>query len=141
MSWPRPERMLIAALPRLVPALAVPIAGAPGASRVAVETPADVGQTRAWLPFVRVQRVGGTREIGIDRAMVVVETYHSTRPAAGDLADVVDDAVMDDVVGLTFDGGVVIDTAHVSVPSFVPSGDPGVARFVGTYRLTVHNQR
>lgn len=93
------------------------------------------------LPFVRVARLSGPRQLGIDRALVRFETFASTYDDAETLANELDSLVEFDLNSFSDGKGRVMLTQSIAAPQWAPWDDQQVARFMGSYRLTVGAQQ
>ena len=125
MSFPDIQRVLVT-LARTVE----------GVAAAGTETPADLQQR---LPFVRVARIGGPRTSTLDSPTVDVDVFASTYAVGQSLAGRVSDLFLS---APHVAGGALIDTAaSITGPVEVPWADPGVRRFLATYRFTLRPAR
>lgn len=89
------------------------------------------------LPFIRVSRIGGPREYGIDRAQVRAEVLASSYGAAEALANKLDACVESGMNGFSDGIGRVMLTEVRQGAVFAPWDDPQVTRFMSTYLIQV----
>lgn len=87
------------------------------------------------LPFVRVQRVGGVRDIAFDRARVLVECWDGDDPSAAALAGTVRD-LLRQMRGV-IDGWHVSSTNEISGPGHLADPDTSTPRVLLTVEVTV----
>jgi hypothetical protein len=130
MGYPDVEEMLIAWLPT---------SGTVQAGHVSVSTPPDPAGSGSWLPFVRVQRVGGPRAQGIDTARVILEFFAPDRPTAADLGNAVSALFDGPILSCRNQHGAVIGAQTDSAPSWVPYDDVNVTRYQSHHTLVVHS--
>lgn len=108
-------------------------------ARVGVATPADPQGTYSWMPFIRVQRVGGRRAQGLDYPRVVLEFFGPDYGSASDLGARVSALFDGPILSCRNAFGVVIGAQTDSAPSWVPYDDVRVARFQSLHSLVVHS--
>ena len=131
MAYADVEKMLVEWLPTVLTP----------APRVSVETPADPSGSGSWLPFIRVQRVGGPRAQGIDKARIVLEFFAADYGSSADLGATVSALFDGPILQLKTADGVVIGAQTDSAPSWVPYDDVNVTRFQSHHTLVVHSMR
>lgn len=131
MAYADVEKLLVAWLPTVVTPK----------PRVGVATPADPNGTHSWLPFIRVQRVGGPGRLGIDRPRVVLDFFATDYGAVADLAASARWAMEVPILGLSTPDGAVIAAQTDSAPSWVPYDDVNVTRFSSHHSLVVHSMK
>lgn len=111
--------------------LVVYLAGVPGVTGTSVDLPANV-LTR--LPFIQINRVGGSDDYITDSATVDVDTFHSTRAEASALARVVHAYMMR--LRHTAVNGVLVDSVEtVTGPQWISYEDENLQRYVATYQI------
>lgn len=101
---------------------------------VSTDLPSDYA---AHLPFVRLNRVGGPRSLGIDTARVRVEVFASSYDDAERLANTLDGLIEFHLNGHSDGNGTVIKTGVQSGMSWTQWLDENVERFMGTYTIHV----
>ncbi|MGZ6852467.1 MAG: hypothetical protein ACXVGC_00130 [Mycobacteriaceae bacterium] len=131
MAYADVEKMLVAYLPTAV-ALA---------PQVGVATPADPEATYSWLPFVRVQRIGGPRSQGIDRARVILEFFGPDYATASQLGAQVSALFDGPIFQLRSTEGRITSAQTDSAPSWVPYDDVRVTRFQSHHTLVVQSMK
>lgn len=89
------------------------------------------------LPFIRVTRIGGPREYGIDRALVRAEVFDAEKDTASTLANKLDAAVEARLLGYSDGVGRVILTEVRQGAVFAQWDDPQVARYMSLYLIQV----
>jgi len=109
------------------------------APRAGVATPADPSGTYSWVPFVRLQRIGGSGRFGLDTARVNVECFDRTYGGASSLANRVRVAFETRLIGYVGAGGSVSDVVTSSAPTWVPYDDVNVSRFLASYTVVIHS--
>ncbi len=92
------------------------------------------------LPFVRVARIGGSKEYGIDRARVRLEVFASNYDTAESIALALETAIEWDLPNFTDGDGRVIETDLISGMDQTYWDDEGVTRFMGTSGVVVGAQ-
>ncbi len=123
------ERMLVAYLPGALTPTA----------RVGVATPADPNGTYSWLPFIRVQRVGGPRSQGIDRARLIFDYLGPDYATASALGAAVSALFDGPIFHLRSPEGIITSAQTDSGPSWVPYDDVNVTRFQSHHTLLVQS--
>lgn len=110
------------------------------APRVGVATPADPSGSYSWAAtgFVRVRRIGGPGQYGLDHPRVVVECFALSYGAARALAGQVRVAVESLLPSYRAADGTVLATQTDSGPTWAPYDDVRLFRFVATYTLVTH---
>lgn len=107
------------------------LASIPGVTGTSVDLPPNI-LTR--LPFVQVNRVGGSDDYVTDSAMVDVDTFHSTRAEASTLARLVHAAMMR--LRHTAVDGVLVDSVEtIAGPLWISYDDENLQRYVATYQI------
>lgn len=107
------------------------LASVPDVTGVAVDLPANV-LTR--LPFIQVNRVGGSDDYITDSATVDIDVFHSTRGAASALARIVHATMMR--LRHTAVNGVLVDSVEtVTGPQWIDYQDENLQRYVATYQI------
>lgn len=98
-----------------------------------IVTPPDLQES---LPFLRIERTGGSDNSWTDTATIPVDAFASTYQDARDLAESVRQRLLTWPVNL---GGVQFDhVTTLTAPNEVPwSTDQSIHRFTATYRVTV----
>lgn len=98
------------------------------------ETPSNLV---ANLPFIRVNRIGGTNDRITDAARVDVNIYAVKRTDAATLAETVRQRMLSYPHVITIPVACVLDDVITDVaPNEVPWGDPAIRRFTSSYRVT-----
>lgn len=99
------------------------------------ETPADPDGTYGWLPFIRVQRVGGSDDRITDSPVVAIGAFDATRQLAAPLAGRIRQRLLN--TPLMVPGKALIDSATTATgPMEVPYGDVKRVRlFTATYQV------
>lgn len=111
--------------------LVIYLAGIPDVTGTSVELPANI-LTR--LPFIQINRVGGSDDYITDSATVDVDVFHSTRAEASALARVVHAAMMR--LRHTAVNGVLVDSVEtVTGPQWINYEDENLQRYVATYQI------
>lgn len=106
---------------------------------IGMETPSDPDDTLSWLPFLRVQRIGGSSDLVTDSPRLVIDALAASKGAASLLARRVQQRLISGPINTT--GGNVDVGATTSGPQYVPwsavkPGQPGyVARYTATYSI------
>lgn len=91
-------------------------------------------------PLIVVRRVGGGDNKITDQPRLQVQVYGSTRAQARDLSELCRQTVL--ASSATLVAGVSIDQAVTeSGPTFVDYGQPGIHRYIATYRLEYRRPR
>lgn len=91
------------------------------------------------LPTVQVNVVGGDDDgLRLDRALVDIDVYHSTRADAIALASVIHGALLGELRGATTSTAVVGGVDTVSRPAARPYENTALRRVGGTYQLYSH---
>ena len=98
------------------------------------ELPANL-QTR--LPWVRVGRIGGPSNYGIDQPTVATDVFAATRPAAKALAYDLYSAFEFELPRYMNAYGTVLTAESISGPFWQPWDDTTLRRFGMTHRITV----
>lgn len=93
------------------------------------------------LPFIRVTRTGGPRQLGIDRATVRFETFALNYDDAETIANQLDSLVEFDLNSFSDGNGRVMLTETIAAPQWAAWDDQQVTRFLATYRITVGAQQ
>nr|WP_280442930.1 hypothetical protein [Nocardia brasiliensis] len=98
--------------------------------------PTDTVMTPATkVPFIQVNRVGGTDDGITDRPVVQVAVFAATRAHAWALAEQVRHAVLGAAGALI--GGVLVDDARTAIGhQQIPEIDPDDRRVISTYQLS-----
>jgi hypothetical protein len=131
MAYADVEKMLVGYLPGAV-ALA---------PQVGVATPPDPNGLYSWLPFIRVQRIGGPRSQGIDKARVVLEFFGPDYATAALLGQQVSALFDGPILSCKTADGAVVGAQTDSAPSWVPYDDVRVIRFQSHHTLVVHSMK
>ncbi|MCX5202491.1 hypothetical protein OG897_13665 [Streptomyces sp. NBC_00237] len=93
----------------------------------------------AELPTVQVTVVGGDDDgLRLDRALVDIDVYHSTRAQAIALAATIHGALLGELRGSTTSTAVVGRLGTVSRPAARPYENTALRRVGGTYELFSH---
>ncbi len=108
-------------------------------ARVSDRTPADPGATYSWLPFIRVQRVGGRREQGIDRPRIVLEYFTADKDSMADLTSRTCALFDGPIFHLRSPAGIITSAQTDSAPSWVPYDDVNVTKFQSMHSLVVQS--
>lgn len=118
-DWPDPEILVIAALADLAPA--------------ATEVPADPDGTYTWLPFLRVNCIGGGDvDIATDLFRFDVDAFAATKGAAAQLAGAARQRLLNFPISTTH--GVLDRVTTSTRPNQVPYGDETrVIRYTAAY--------
>lgn len=95
-------------------------------ARTGNRTPADPDGTGAWMPFIRVMRVGGADDRITDRARLTVDCFAATGSAADTLAEQARQMLLASP-GSSTDHGTVDYVTTESGPHLVPSTLEGSA--------------
>lgn len=91
------------------------------------------------LPTIQVQVFGGDDDgIRLDRALVDIDVYHSTRAAAIELAAEVRAWVLGELRSSASDTAVIGRTATISRPSARPYENTALRRVGATYEIYCH---
>lgn len=107
------------------------LASIPTVTGVSVDLPHNV-LTR--LPFIQVNRVGGSDNYITDSATVDVDTFHATRAGASALARAVHAAMMR--LRHTAVNGVLVDSVEtITGPLWINYDDENLERYVATYSI------
>lgn len=102
---------------------------------VATETPPDPDGTLMWLPFVKVQCLGGADDTVTDDSLLAVDVYASTKGAAAQLAGKVRQRLTGTPAPAVAGKGVIDIARTVSKPHYVPYvSNPPPYRYAATYR-------
>jgi hypothetical protein len=131
MAYADVEEMLVGYLPGAV-ALA---------PQVGVVTPPDPNGLYEWLPFIRVQRIGGPRSQGIDRARMVLEFFGPDYATASALGAQVSALFDGPIFQLRSPEGLITNAQTDSAPSWVPYDDVRVVRFQSHHTLVVQSMK
>lgn len=102
-----------------------------GVNGVETKVPADVS---AYLPFIRVQRIGGIDDWDNDTATVDIDTFASDELAAYNLADTVWRALYA-LYGQVVSGRRIDSVNTVAAPMWVDWQDANIQRYVATYDI------
>ncbi|MFF7023056.1 hypothetical protein ACFY97_18885 [Streptomyces klenkii] len=94
----------------------------------------------AELPTVQVERMpaGGDDGFRLDRALIDVNVYASTRAAATSLSAQIRGLLLTVLRGSTAGGGVVTAVSTVAAPGWRPYENTALRRYGATYELYVH---
>lgn len=107
------------------------LAAIPGVTGTSVDLPQNI---RTRLPFIQVNRVGGSDNYITDTATVDVDTFHNTRSEASALSRVVHAAMMK--LRHTSVNGVLVDSVEtVTGPQWISYEDENLQRYVATYQI------
>jgi hypothetical protein len=113
-----------------------------GADHVGSETPDDL---QDWLPFVRVNRIGGGDDgIHTDTAAVDVDVFGTRRTPTWALAEEIREFLLATPLVLATEAGdVVVDRVTTDVAPFQPPGNPdeNVRRFTSSYTASFRRAR
>lgn len=131
MAYADVEKMLVGYLPTAV-ALN---------PQVGVATPPDTAGTYSWLPFIRVQRVGGPRSQGIDRPRLIFDYFGPDYATAAALGAQVSALFDGPIFQLRTPEGFVTNAQTDSAPSWVPYDDVRVVRFQSHHTLVVQSMK
>lgn len=126
MSWPHLEKLAVAHLK-----------GVTG-KRTATTTPDDLGELVAE-GFYRVTRGPGSDDGVTDSPLLDVESFGNTETRAWELAEQARQAVH--ALRGRAVNGVLVDTVSTAVgPVLVDWGNPGIHRYVASYRFAFRQQ-
>jgi hypothetical protein len=104
--------------------------------RVVTELPSNLVEV---LPLIQVQRVGGDDDgFRLDRALVDLDVYASTRQAASDLARSARSGLLGHLRGTSTGAAVFNHISTVAAPSWRPYENVNLRRYGGTYQLFFH---
>lgn len=93
----------------------------------------------AVVPLIQVVRVSGaSTEITIDRPILDIDVYHSTRPLAKALAYEIHDAVIYALPGAQILTGSVLTTGVVVGPAWRPYDNTKIRRVGASYEVSIH---
>lgn len=94
----------------------------------------------AELPTVQVERVPAGDDDGfrLDRALIDVNVYTTTRAAAATLSAQIRGLLLTVLRGRTTGGGVVTSVATITAPGWRPYENTSLRRYGATYELYVH---
>lgn len=134
ITYPSIPNLLCAWFPTVAGELSVPV----DVRSISTDLPPTYKDV---LPFVRVTRLSGPRQLGIDRALVRFETFASTYDDAETVANELDSLIEFNLCSFTDGNGRVMLTESVAAPQWAPWDDQQVTRFLGTHRLTVGAQQ
>lgn len=91
------------------------------------------------LPTIQIQKVGGSDDgIRLDRALVDIDVYHSTRAGAIALAAEVRAWVLTELRGSTSPTAVIGRTGTISAPAIRPYENTALRRVGATYEIYCH---
>lgn len=91
------------------------------------------------LPTIQITVVGGDDDtFRLDRALVDIDVYAATRPAAIALAALVHAFVLTELPGSSTDAAVIGRTRTISRPAARPYENTGLRRVGGTYEIYSH---
>lgn len=123
--WPHLEKLAIKRLTN-------------GDVRAATKTPADL-EAKAVKGFYRVTRGPGSDDGVTDSPLLDVESFATTESRAWELAE---DArqVVHELRGRAVDGVLVDTVSTASGPVLVDWGNPGIHRYVASYRFAFRKQ-
>lgn len=106
-------------------------------SRVLTDLPADLDDV---LPIVQVQRIGGSDDsFRLDRALVDVDTYASSRQAASQLLSATRALVLGQLPGAVTTAAVFTAARTISAPAWRPYENQTLRRFGATFELFFHS--
>ncbi|MGZ4588676.1 MAG: hypothetical protein ACXVX9_12845 [Mycobacteriaceae bacterium] len=131
MSYADVEAMLVGYLPGAITL----------AAEAGVKTPADPKALYEWLPFIRVQRVGGPRSQGIDRPRIILDYFGADYDTAVQLGAQVSALFDGPIFGLRSPEGRVTNAQTDSAPSWVPYDDTRVVHFQSHHTLVVQSMK
>lgn len=134
ITYPSIPNLLCAWFPTVAGELSVPV----DVRSISTDLPPTYKDS---LPFFRITRLGGARQLGIDQARVRFETFALTYDDAETLANELDSLVEFDLNSFSDGKGRVMLTQSIAAPQWAPWDDQQVARFMGSYRLTVGAQQ
>lgn len=117
---------------RVLKTLVLTVDGVVGAGP---ETPGDLQQR---LSFVRATRVGGGADRVTDSPVVDVDVFADRYDVGWPLAAAIRDLLLDPPH--VVDGAVIDTCTLITGPMELPWSDPGVRRFLATYRFTLTRQ-
>ncbi len=90
--------------------------------------------------FVRIERIGGpVRDRVVDDALVTVEAWATTHPAAWDLAARTR-AIVLGLEGTVVDGAVLYGVVEASGPGSLPDPDSDMRRFTWTCQVSTRGR-
>jgi hypothetical protein len=103
---------------------------------VGTQVPADPGGSYDWLPFCRVQCIGGQDDLLTDLSRLSVDVFAPTKATAAVMAELVRQRLLAASGALT-DHGAVDRVSTLTKPSQVPYGDQArVVRYAASYAIT-----
>ncbi|MFD7705715.1 hypothetical protein [Streptomyces sp. NPDC059786] len=106
------------------------------AVRVLTDLPADLN---AVLPVVQVQRIGGSDDgFRLDRALVDVDVYAATRPAASDLMALTRTRLLAGLRGTTTNAAVFSAARTITAPAWRDYENTSLRRFGATFEIFCH---
>lgn len=124
-DWPNVEAILVTELGLLL-----------DGSTVTTELDNDL---LAELPTVQVQRLGGDDDgFRLDRPLVDIDVYATTRLQAAQLAEQVRTFLLRTLRGSTTDGATFGLIATVAAPAYRPYENTGLRRCGATYEIYLH---
>lgn len=104
--------------------------------RVLTDLPANLASI---LPVIQVQRVGGDDDsFRLDRALVDVDVYAATRPAASVLMAQTRSALLAELRGVATESAVFTMARTVTAPAWRPYENPALRRFGASFEIHSH---
>lgn len=127
MSWPHLEKLAVAAL-----------SNADTGVKAATKTPDDLA-AKAVKGFYRVTRGPGSDDGVTDSPLLDVESFGTTETSAWELAENARQTVLK-LRGRAVNGVLVDTVSTASGPVLVDWGNPGIYRYVASYRFAFRQQ-
>ncbi|MFF3928282.1 hypothetical protein ACFYZP_08240 [Streptomyces hirsutus] len=104
--------------------------------RVVTDLPANLGEI---APVVQIHRIGGDDDgIRLDRAIVDLDAFAPTRPAASQLMTRARGALLGKLRGVTTSTAVFTRARTISAPSWRPYENSTLRRFGSTFEIFCH---
>lgn len=104
--------------------------------RVLTDLPANLADV---LPVIQVQRIGGDDDaLRLDRALVDVDVYAATRPAASGLMAQARSALLSELRGIATEAAVFTMARTIAAPTWRSYENPALRRFGASFEIHSH---
>lgn len=104
--------------------------------RVLTDLPANLADI---LPVIQVQRIGGDDDaLRLDRALVDVDVYAASRPAASALMAQARSVLLSELRGLATESAVFTMARTITGPAWRPYENPALRRFGASFEIYSH---